>query len=168
MTIAIPPVGSYRLDPASSRIDFVATHGFNAPVPGTFDLTSGEVVVTDDPKDATITTTIDAASVSTGNRLRDAEVRSALFLRVRTFPTIEFTTAGRHRQDGSTWILDGFVRAHGTDVPTPLTLTSLELTADGFVAAGTARVDRFAHGVKGARGIIGKYLDLAVTVRAQR
>jgi polyisoprenoid-binding protein YceI len=101
--------GTYVLDPAHTRIGFVARHAMVTKVRGTFNDFQGSAVIdgTDFGK-STGQLTIQAASIDTRNEQRDAHLRSNDFLAMEEYPQITFVATD--------------VRQAGT--------TSLELTGD--------------------------------------
>ena len=94
--------GTYVLDPAHTRIGFVARHAMVTKVRGQFNHFEGSGVV--DPADftkSTVTVTIQAASIDTRNEQRDAHLRSNDFLAMEEYPQITFASTGI-RQTGPT------------------------------------------------------------------
>lgn len=94
---------TFTLDPASLRIAFVARHVVGPKVRGHFAIVEGSGHWdADDASRSRAEITIDAASLQTGNKQRDAHLR-AKFLDTRNYPTITFkatrvkqATAGRY------------------------------------------------------------------------
>jgi polyisoprenoid-binding protein YceI len=87
--------GSYTIDPAHSRIGFVARHAMVTKVRGSFNEFEGSGVV--DGTDLTASTvklTIEAASIDTRNEQRDGHLRSNDFLAMEEFPQITFVSTG--------------------------------------------------------------------------
>ena len=87
--------GTYTLDPAHTRIGFVARHAMVTKVRGQFNDFEGSGVV--DPSDfskSTVTVIIQAASIDTRNEQRDAHLRSNDFLAMEEYPQITFTSTG--------------------------------------------------------------------------
>ncbi len=83
--------GSYRLDPAHTRLAFSARYALVTRVHGWFDSFDGEVRLdVSDPRRSYVALTIDAASIRTSNPDRDAHLRSADFFDVERHPTIAF------------------------------------------------------------------------------
>ena len=99
MTIPVP--GVYILDEAHKRIGFLAQHMMVSPVRGEFSSASATIVVAEDPLQTTVTATIRAASLATGNTDRDAHLRSADFLDVERHPALEFRSTGVKWQGGN-------------------------------------------------------------------
>ena len=94
--------GTYALDPAHTRIGFVARHAMVTKVRGAFNEFEGSAVV--DGTDLTKSTgqlTIQAASIDTRNEQRDAHLRSNDFLAMEEHPQITFV-ATDVRQSGPT------------------------------------------------------------------
>lgn len=94
--------GTYTIDPAHSRIGFVARHAMVTKVRGAFNEIEGSATV--DGKDfsrSTATLTIQAASIDTRNEQRDEHLRSNDFLGMDEHPQITFVSTGV-RQTGET------------------------------------------------------------------
>jgi polyisoprenoid-binding protein YceI len=170
MTVTTRPAiaaGTYRIDPAQSRVTFTAKGLFGLEtVRGTFDVCDGEIVVADDPARSTVRATLDAATFHTSSARRDAHVRSKRFLDAAGYPTMTFTGASPTPRPDGTWVLPGTLAVHGTTCDVPVTLTAIGATATGGRFSATARVDRYAAGVTGSRGLVGRYVEFALDVVA--
>ena len=96
MTTAIATVadlsGTYVLDPAHTRIGFVARHAMVTKVRGSFNEFEGSAVI--DGTDSSATLTIQAASIDTRNEQRDGHLRSNDFLAMEEYPQITFVSTG--------------------------------------------------------------------------
>jgi polyisoprenoid-binding protein YceI len=87
--------GTYILDPAHTRIGFVARHAMVTKVRGQFnDFEGSGVVDASDFSKSTVTVIIQAASIDTRNEQRDAHLRSNDFLAMEEYPEITFTSTG--------------------------------------------------------------------------
>ena len=95
--------GTYALDPAHTRIGFVARHAMVTKVRGAFNEFEGSAVVDADRPDQAppATLTIQAASIDTRNAQRDEHLRSNDFLAMEEYPQITFVSTGV-RQTGAT------------------------------------------------------------------
>jgi polyisoprenoid-binding protein YceI len=94
--------GTYTLDPAHTRIGFVARHAMVTKVRGAFNEFEGTAVLDgDNPAGSTAAVTIKAASIDTRNAQRDEHLRSNDFLAMETHPEITFTSTAI-RQTGAT------------------------------------------------------------------
>ena len=153
--------GTYTIDPARSAVRFTATHVFGLkPVDGTMAISSGTVMVAHEPRRSTVSAEIDAASWATDDARRDKDVRGKRFLDTDKHPVIGFRST-RVVQGTDGWQVIGVLSVRGGSCEVALNLT--EITPDGFTA--TARVDRVAAGVAHGRAIVGRYVDVTLSVR---
>jgi polyisoprenoid-binding protein YceI len=94
--------GSYTVDPAHTRIGFVARHAMVTKVRGAFNEFEGSVVVDGtDLAASKATLTIASVSIDTRNEQRDGHLRSNDFLAMEEFPQITFVSTGV-KQTGAT------------------------------------------------------------------
>lgn len=94
--------GAYTIDPAHTRIGFVARHAMVTRVRGAFnEFEGGGVVDADDFTKSSVHVTIQAASIDTRNEQRDGHLRSNDFLAMDEYPQITFASTGV-RQTGPT------------------------------------------------------------------
>lgn len=85
--------GNYIIDPAHTRIGFVARHAMVTKVRGSFTRFEGTVHIDEhDPALSIAHIVIEANSIDTGNPDRDAHLRSNDFFAMDTFPEITFTS----------------------------------------------------------------------------
>jgi polyisoprenoid-binding protein YceI len=92
-TIPTSLTGSYTIDPAHSRIGFVARHAMVTKVRGTFNQFEGSGHFdAEDPSKSRLELTIEAASIDTRNADRDAHLRSNDFFDMERYPTISFVS----------------------------------------------------------------------------
>ena len=97
MTTAVATVadlsGTYVLDPAHTRVGFVARHAMVTKVRGQFDEFEGSAVVDGaDLSRSTVSLTIQVASIDTRNEQRDGHLRSNDFLAMEEYPEITFVS----------------------------------------------------------------------------
>ena len=87
--------GSYTIDPAHSRIGFMARHAMITKVRGSFDEFdgSGTLDVTN-PANSSLQLTIKTASIDTRNADRDGHLKSNDFFDMEKFPEITFQSTG--------------------------------------------------------------------------
>ena len=88
--ITVPEAGTYEIDPAHSVVEFQVRHLGLAKVRGQFDSFSGTIEIGEDPLESRVDVSIDAASIDTRDENRDSHLRSADFLDVENYPTLEF------------------------------------------------------------------------------
>ena len=115
-TVATPTdiTGTYTLDPAHSRIGFVARHAMVTKVRGSFNEFEGTAVLdAASPERSTATLTIKAASIDTRNAQRDEHLRSNDFFAMDEFPEITFVSTGASKVDGENFSLTGSLTIKG-------------------------------------------------------
>lgn len=113
--------GVWTIDASHTTVGFVARHLVVTKVRGRFGNVSGEIRVTPELLDSSVTATIEMASVSTGDDGRDQHLRSADFFDVEQFPTMRFqSTAVRRTGDG--FVLAGDLTIKGVTRPVELNL----------------------------------------------
>jgi len=88
--VAIPTPGKFEIDPAHTRVGFVARHMMVSKVRGGFTSASGSIVIAEDPLQSHVEVSIDAASIDTGVADRDNHLRGADFLNVERHPALTF------------------------------------------------------------------------------
>ncbi|MEV6342105.1 YceI family protein [Actinoplanes sp. NPDC051851] len=105
--LQIPAAGTYELDAAHKRVGFVAKHLMVSKVRGQFAEASATIVVAENPLESSVTATIKAASIETGQVDRDNHLRTGDFLEAEKYPTLEFRSTGVKSHAGAEFVLDG-------------------------------------------------------------
>src|SRR4051794_9239799 len=120
MTSAVPTTelsqlsGTYTIDPAHTRIGFVARHAMVTKVRGAFNEFTGAAVLDgDDPANSSAHVTIKAASIDTRNAQRDEHLRSNDFLAMDEYPEITFVSTGVDRTGDAEFELTGDLTIKG-------------------------------------------------------
>jgi len=113
--------GTWELDPVHSHIGFIARHLMVSKVRGHFTTFHAEVVTAPNPLDSSATATIDLSSVTTGNEMRDNDLRSSNFFDTATHPEMTFRSTGI-RRDGDDLVVDGDLTIRGVTKPVSLTV----------------------------------------------
>jgi polyisoprenoid-binding protein YceI len=113
--------GAYLIDPAHTRIGFMARHAMVTKVRGAFnDFTGAAHLDGENLNRSTVEVTIQARSIDTRNSGRDAHLRSNDFLQMDEFPEITF------RSTEVTWTSDDAFEVTGDltvkDVTRPVTV----------------------------------------------
>ncbi|MEZ7006343.1 YceI family protein [Streptomyces sp. AD55] len=109
----LPAVGDWEIEPAHSSIGFTARHIGLARVHGRFNSFAGAVRIADDVAHSAMHVVIDAASIDTNVRMRDDHLRSADFLDVERYPTLEFYSDRFTHRGGNRWAVTGALSLHG-------------------------------------------------------
>jgi polyisoprenoid-binding protein YceI len=158
--------GRWLVDPEASHARFVAgTLAGLVRTPGRFRSLSGSLVV--DQAHAAGALVIDCSSLDTGNRTRDRHLRSRDFFDVKRHPQLRYEAHSISGQDQGRARIDGQLMVANTCTRLPLDVT-LHAPTDGVVElACRTEVDRVALGIRGARGMVPRVveLDLAITLR---
>lgn len=148
MTIAQTPVasaeitGTYAIDPAHSRVGFVARHAMITKVRGSFnEFTGTGWFDADDPTNSKLELTISAASIDTRNADRDVHLRGNDFFAMDAHPEIHFVSTGITAAGDDHFRVTGDLTLRGVTKP---------VTVD-FEYNGAA-VDPFGHQRLGFEG----------------
>ena len=130
--------GTYDLDPTHTRIGFSARHAMVTTVRGSFTDFTGEAHIdTVDPESSSVSLTIQAASVNTGQGQRDGHLRTGDFFDVDTFPTLTFASTAVSRPESDVWSITGDLTIKG--VTRPVTM-EFEQTGSAKDPYGNLRV----------------------------
>ena len=119
MTTASAPAlteltGTYTVDPAHTRIGFVARHAMVTKVRGSFDEFAGTAVLDGaNPANSRVEVTIKAASIDTRNAQRDEHLRSNDFLAMQEYPKITFASTGVRQAGETTFAVTGDLTIKG-------------------------------------------------------
>ncbi|CAL9521890.1 YceI family protein [Streptomyces sp. NPDC090994] len=127
----LPPPGPWTIDPAHSSVGAVAQHLGISSVHGRFTEFAGLVeIAPDDVTKSRVEAVIKAASIDTGNGMRDTHLKSADFLDVERFPDITFRSTGVTEAGRDRWTVHGELGLHGVVRPVDLDLSYLGTGAD--------------------------------------
>ena len=119
-TVTVPTTltGSYAIDPAHSRIGFVARHAMVTKVRGSFNEFAGTGYFdAENPAASRLELTIQAASIDTRNADRDAHLRSNDFFDMENHPEIRFVSTAGEQVDGDNYRVTGDLTIKGVTKP---------------------------------------------------
>lgn len=137
-TIPATISGTYKIDPAHSRVGFVARHAMVTKVRGSFNELDGSGYF--DPEDPTkshLELTIKAGSIDTRNADRDAHLKSNDFFAMDEYPEIKFISTKVETASEGTYRVTGDLTIKG--VTKPITF-ELEFTGDIIDPWGNTRI----------------------------
>ena len=125
--------GKYMLDPAHSRIGFVARHAMVTKVRGSFNEVDGSGFFdADDPTNSHVELTIKAHSIDTRNADRDAHLRGNDFFDMDNHPEIRFVSTSVERVDDTTFRVTGDLTIKGVTKPVTVDLEFTGAAVDPF------------------------------------
>ncbi|GAA2515903.1 YceI family protein [Pilimelia columellifera] len=106
--------GAYTIDPAHTRIGFVARHAMVTKVRGAFNDFAGAVRFDGaNPAATAVDVTIEAASIDTRNAQRDEHLRGNDFLDMEQFPQITFRSTDFAQTAADAFALTGDLTIKG-------------------------------------------------------
>ncbi|MFJ2646648.1 YceI family protein [Streptomyces sp. NPDC087420] len=112
-SLPLPAPGEWEIEPAHSRIGFIARHIGLARVHGRFDNFAGAIRIGETIEQSAMHVIIGAASIDTNVQMRDDHLRSADFLDVANYPTLEFYSDRFVHRGGNNWAITGALTLHG-------------------------------------------------------
>ncbi|MEU5654424.1 YceI family protein [Streptomyces sp. NPDC047737] len=109
----LPDPGDWEIEPSHTQIGFTARHIGMARIHGRFNTFAGAVRIADRMEDSAMHVVIDAASIDTNVQMRDDHLRSADFLDIERYPTLEFYSDRFVHRGGTRWGVTGGLTLHG-------------------------------------------------------
>ena len=131
--------GTWTLDPAHTRIGFVARHAMVTKVRSSFNEFEGTAAFDGaNPANSHAEVTIKAASIDTRNAQRDEHLRSNDFLAMQEHPEITFISTGVRQVGETTFELTGDLTIRGVtkSVTIPFTFEGAAKDPFGNLRAG--------------------------------
>ncbi|MFG2861622.1 YceI family protein [Streptomyces sioyaensis] len=121
----LPPPGAWTIDPMHSTVAAVAQHLGISSVHGRFTEFGGRIEIAEDLAKSRVEADIKAASIDTGNGMRDGHLRSEDFLNVEEFPELTYRSSGLTPAGPDRWTVHGELSLHGVVRPVDLELSYL-------------------------------------------
>ena len=161
---AVQATQLWVVDPARSKVEFrVPTFWGHSTVVGRFARFDGTYSLT--PEGRTIELTIDAASLDTGNGLRDRHLREDDFFHVEAHPDVRFTADDVVEPGNGTLLVEGELQAAGKEVPLSFDATIRELGDELEIEATTTVDQRLLGMTKSPLGMLRTPSTLHVEAR---
>jgi polyisoprenoid-binding protein YceI len=162
----------WNFDPAYTTVEFVIRNLWYH-VKGHFKVIEGAIELDEsDVSRSSVTATIKAKSICTGNNKRDAHLLLHDFFDVENFPDIEFTSAKvRRGKDRDSLDVEGELTIKNKKVPIALAVNEMDRSRsprgeDFIYYSATTELDRFDFGINYGRGLIGRRLKVTINVQA--
>lgn len=175
-TLTLPATGTWTIDTSHSEVGFSARHLMAARVRGSFKTFSGTITIADTPETSSVTVSMDAASIDTGTEDRDNHLRSADFLDVDNYPTLEFvSTEVRPIADG--YEVDGGLTIRDTTQPVTLQMQYSGVITDPWgnekaIFSANTKINREDFGLtwnaplEAGGWLVGKQIEIEIEVQA--
>ena len=108
----LPAPGVYTIDSVHSHVGFSVRHLVAAKVRGEFTEYTGTVTVGDSAETSSVEATVNAASITTNNDMRDGHLKSADFLDLENHPNLTFKSTSI-KPKGDNYVMTGDLTLRG-------------------------------------------------------
>ncbi|MGW8378484.1 YceI family protein [Streptomyces sp. ODS28] len=134
----LPQPGPWTIDPMHSTVAATAQHLGITSVHGRFTDFGGRVEIAEDPEKSRVEAVIKAASIDTGNGMRDGHLKNEDFLDVERFPEITYHSTSVDPAGPDRWVVHGVLTMRGVGREVDLDLTYLGTGPDPWGGVRTA------------------------------
>jgi polyisoprenoid-binding protein YceI len=174
----LPRAGTYTIDPSHTEVGFIARHLVGTKVRGRFAEAQGTFTVAENPEESSLRASVEAASIHTGNSMRDDHLRTNDFLDAPNHPTISLTSVGLKREDDTHWVLKGELTIRGVTKPVDFHVEylgegpSMQEGKSVVAFSATAEIDRrdfgvnFNHSLLDGSVVVGNKVVIELEVEA--
>ena len=132
-TVPATVTGTYAIDPAHSRIGFVARHAMVTKVRGSFNEFEGSGSFdAENPANSRLQLTIQAASIDTRNADRDGHLKSNDFFDMENHPEITFASTTVEQVDAENYRVTGVLTIKGVTKPVTVDFEYTGTATDPF------------------------------------
>jgi len=164
----------WTLEPSYTTVEFSVRNLFFT-VKGHLAVLEGSIVLDgEDIHRSSVVASLDADSVDTGIKRRDAHLRSAAFLDTGNFPNIYFQSSSIGPGiDRDMLSVKGSLTIKEKKSTVELNVTEVDRSRsprgeEVIYYSATTELDRFAFGMNYGRGVIGRTLKISINVQASR
>jgi len=141
----------WTIDPTYSHASFSIRVMGVSTTRGRFHALRGQLSIDEqNPASSWVEAEVDAASIDTHNKLRDAHLRSAAFFAVKKYPTIAFKSTNVEHVSSQDYKVTGNLTLHGVTKPVTFDVTYRGRSIQMDVRAGLtakAKINRHDFGV---------------------
>ena len=115
---------NWKIDPTHSHVSFSIRVMGVSTTKGRFNALRGQLSIDEqNPTNSWVEAEVDAASIDTHNRLRDAHLRSAAFFAIKKYPTMVFHSTKVEQVSGQDYKVTGNLTLHGVTKPVTFDVT---------------------------------------------
>src|SRR5712692_27973 len=141
----------WQIDPTNSHVSFAIRVMSVSTTRGHFNVLRGHLSIDEqNPANSWVEAEVDAASIDTHNKLRDAHLRSAAFFAVKKYPTMVFESTHVEHVSSQDYKVTGNLTLHGVTKPVTFDVTYRGQSTQMDVRAGLtakAKINRHDFGV---------------------
>ena len=123
VSAALPAPGSWTIDSMHSFVTFTVEHFTVAFAHGLASGPTGTIHISPELPSSSVSASIDAATITTGNALRDEKILGPDVLDTASYPTIDFSSRALTESAPGRYALGGDLTIHGVTRPVMLDLT---------------------------------------------
>ena len=175
----LPAPGVYTVDAVHSSVNFSVRHLMAAKVRGQFTEFSGEITIGDSAEASKVSATVQAASITTNNEMRDGHLKSADFLDLENHPTLTLVSKSV-RANGSKYVLEADLTIRGVTKTVNFDLeflgTGPSMVPNTTIVAfeATTEIDRRDFGVnfegalENGSVVVGHKVNLELVIEASK
>ena len=165
----------WKIDAAHTTVEFTIKNLFFFNTKGHFGNLAGKMVFDEsDIRGSSVSATIKAASIDTGLKRRDADLRSADFLQVDRYPDIRFeSTEVEPGRDRDTLRVRGLLTIKEKSREVLLEVNELDRSCSPsgeqiVYYTALTEFDRFDFEINHRRGLVGRRVKVTINVQASR
>jgi polyisoprenoid-binding protein YceI len=122
-TVALPEPGTWTIDQMHSFVVFAVEHFTVALAQGIAAGPKGTISIAPDLLSSSVEASIDAATITTANAMRDERIHGPDVLDVAQYPTIDFVSRSLTETGHGSYAVNGDLTMHGITKPVTLDLT---------------------------------------------
>lgn len=177
----LPEPGTWTIDSMHSFVVFTVEHFTVALAQGITAGPNGTITIAPDPLSSSVQASIDAATITTANTMRDERLRGPDVLDVTKYPTIDYSSSSLTEAGPGRYTVNGDLTLHGVTRPVTLDLTVRGVITDtwgktrmGLAATATIKrsdfdVLKFGHVALAAGGfMVPDALRITLAIEATR
>lgn len=109
----LPAPGTYVVDPVHSTVGFSVRHLIAGKVRGIFTEFEGSIVIGETAEQSSVSATVQAASITTNNEMRDGHLKTNDFLDLENHPTLTLTSTKITHKSGDDYTMTADLTIRG-------------------------------------------------------